>query len=557
MPFRCRFSLGLLALCALAAVPARADIGVALADPTTIGVSEWTHAGHSLVYLSGVCADTPVHARLCAPGEQGSIVTMYPDFHEDQPYSWNIVPLSLYLEGSLVPGERLLYASHNVKRALEQHGRATFLRPVCNHACTDQPHSYWHDLVGSTIDRDLFFFVVHSASSSDELAQDQAIVDRLNDAPNRNQYRTLTNNCSDFTRGLVNSVFPHSVHRDVLNDLAMMSPKAAVHSFTTWAVRHPGLDFYTLHFAQQPGDMPRTGVARSGTEDGFHMKKYLIPAALIGDHEVAGSFFVAYYCTGRFSLYKQYARHAVASTEAFAPEPTQASFKPQPGPLTSNLILASHPAARDLAPAHPTLPDTQTETANVLGNSAQWARYRQQFLAMASSPEAQAILSAFEPGSAGTSSVVTNTGEPGEPALAGSLRPGREAHPHRAAIRKVLFPTAFAQAAVSIDSQGLPWLAPGDAGPATSVPFRKVGLSSANILAPGSDPELAFTLMLGRVSYALLARDHFRETMPEFQQDWVLLQQCFAALPTHPGLNVAAATPATRATQSSPAGQAP
>ena len=33
---------------------AKADIGVVLADPTTVGVSVYTHAGHSLVYLSGV-----------------------------------------------------------------------------------------------------------------------------------------------------------------------------------------------------------------------------------------------------------------------------------------------------------------------------------------------------------------------------------------------------------------------------------------------------------------------------------------------------------------------
>jgi hypothetical protein len=40
-----------------------------------------------------------------------------------------------------------------------------------------------------------------------------------------------------------------------------------------------------------------------------------------------------------------------------------------------------------------------------------------------------------------------------------------------------------------------------------------------------SDPELAFQLMLGRVGYVLRAKNHMRETMEEFQQDWVLLEQ--------------------------------
>ena len=109
-------------------VAARADIGVVLADPTTVGVSVYTHAGHSLVYLSGVCAASPVRARLCETGEQGSIVTTYPDFREAQAYAWNLVPLSLYLQGSLIPNERLLYGSRRVKDALEAYAREGFFQ---------------------------------------------------------------------------------------------------------------------------------------------------------------------------------------------------------------------------------------------------------------------------------------------------------------------------------------------------------------------------------------------------------------------------------------------
>ena len=208
---------------------------MALADPTTIGASRFTHAGHSLVYLSGVCAETPVRARLCGPGEQGSIVTTYPDFRESQPYSWNMVPVSLYLQGSLAPEDRILYTSQLVKNALQDHARAGFLAPVCGPGlCPPLQHTYWRDVVGAT----------------------------------------------------------------------------AVRSFSHWAAKHPELGLYGMHFAQQPVSLPRGGLARSGTEAAIHTKKYLIPAALIGDHELAGSFFVAYFFTGRFGLYKNYARSA-------------------------------------------------------------------------------------------------------------------------------------------------------------------------------------------------------------------------------------------------------
>jgi len=52
----------------------------------------------------------------------------------------------------------------------------------------------------------------------------------------------------------------------------------------------------------------------------------------------------------------------------------------------------------------------------------------------------------------------------------------------------------------------------------------KVGLSRNNIFAPGSDPHLAFELLLARVDAVLKSPKHSRETMMEFKEDWALLQ---------------------------------
>ncbi len=51
-----------------------------------------------------------------------------------------------------------------------------------------------------------------------------------------------------------------------------------------------------------------------------------------------------------------------------------------------------------------------------------------------------------------------------------------------------------------------------------------MGIESDNLLAAGSDAGLALQLMIGRVEYALKAKNHMRETMPEFRADWALLQ---------------------------------
>jgi hypothetical protein len=51
-----------------------------------------------------------------------------------------------------------------------------------------------------------------------------------------------------------------------------------------------------------------------------------------------------------------------------------------------------------------------------------------------------------------------------------------------------------------------------------------VGLSVNNIFAPGSNPNLAFELLLARVDHVLKSPKHSRETILEFKDDWALLQ---------------------------------
>jgi hypothetical protein len=444
----------------LAALPlaARADLGVMVADPTNLGSARYTTAGHSLIYLSGVCAASPVRARLCEVGEQGSVVTMYPNFREDKPYSWNLVPLSVYLQGLPTPGDRLLYASKAVKEAMEAHAREGLFREVCaGGQCPTLPHSYWRDMVAATADRDIFLYAVHTSR-----AQDQMVVDWLNRDVNVNHYNALKHNCADFTRLLVDAIFPSSVHRDVLNDVGMMTPKAAAHSFTVWALKHPELGFYSLHFAQQPGDILRGGLARNGTETVIHMKKYLIPVVVLGDFELPTSIFAAYILTGRFGLYKESVRYSAPSVAGLEQDERTAK-KEGDEERRASLELAAKRA--------------QT---GVTGSPQEWADYRERFAAIESSEEAQSL---------------TTDG-------------------------KRLFPKEYDSRSVSVDGEGRPWLTFDDEGLG-----RRVGLTSENVMASESDAGAAFQLMLGRVGYALRAKGRMCETMEEFREDWLLLEQ--------------------------------
>src|ERR1700756_3976436 len=54
----------------------------------------FTATGHAAVYLSGVCADTPLVLRPCAPGETGVVISRYDG---GGGYDWVAIPLIPYL----------------------------------------------------------------------------------------------------------------------------------------------------------------------------------------------------------------------------------------------------------------------------------------------------------------------------------------------------------------------------------------------------------------------------------------------------------------------------
>ena len=82
-----------------------------------------TGTGHTAVYFSNICADSPVKLRLCRPGEFGSVMSTYINIGEDHPYEWNVVPLSIYLYGVEDPQNRPIFGSAQVKHLLEERYR--------------------------------------------------------------------------------------------------------------------------------------------------------------------------------------------------------------------------------------------------------------------------------------------------------------------------------------------------------------------------------------------------------------------------------------------------
>jgi hypothetical protein len=275
---------------------ARADVGIVLDESLDTSVERITGSGHSAVYLSRLCPESPVKLRLCRPDEPGSVISTYASLGEDQPYGWNVVPLSIYLYGVEDPADRALFGSRQIKRVLEDRYRAKYLTAYCTtRSCQVSNSAEWRDMVGANFARGIYIFV---AETTEE--QDRKFIEEFNSLPNVNHFNGVRRNCADFTRHAINTYFSHAASRDYLNDFGMTSPKAIARSFTHYALRHPEIHFRILHFAQVPGTIKRSSEVRDGTEQLYHSKKLLVPMILFAEHTlpVMASFYVL---TGRFN----------------------------------------------------------------------------------------------------------------------------------------------------------------------------------------------------------------------------------------------------------------
>src|SRR5580704_19419624 len=226
--------LVLLFVC-LGVSPAYGDVGVLLNESLDTSFARISGSGHSAVYFSRICAESPVKLRLCRPDEQGSVMSNYTTLGEDQPFEWNIVPLSIYLYGVEDPQNRPLFGSQKIKHALEERYRTNFLSGYCDSAtCRTSSKAEWREMVGATLERSLYIFVVETS-----LEQDRALIAEFNSLPNQNHFNGITKNCATFTRHIINTYYPHSTRADYLNDFGLITPKAIARSFTRYGEKHP------------------------------------------------------------------------------------------------------------------------------------------------------------------------------------------------------------------------------------------------------------------------------------------------------------------------------
>src|SRR5579864_409359 len=278
MMFRNRVRITLI-LCTLAMAMSgcaqRADASVTLLLEEPYGkLGFFTATGHAAVYLSGVCAESPTVLRPCKGGEDGIVLSRYDGVGK---YDWVAIPLIPYLyaveDSDAIP----LFADVKMVAVLRDRYRRTRLEQIAPDAKGGEaPGGNWYELVGSSYDRTIYGFELETTTQ-----QDEAFIQKYNALQNRSHFRTVSSNCADFAKNVVNFYYPKAVHRSLVADVGITTPKQLAKMMVKFSAHHPELQFSRLVIPQVPGSMARSSAVHGVVESFFKSKKYIVPSAVV------------------------------------------------------------------------------------------------------------------------------------------------------------------------------------------------------------------------------------------------------------------------------------
>jgi hypothetical protein len=286
---KCRAICLLVGMVAVCASLASASATLFLEEPYgTLGF--FTATGHAAVYLSGVCAESPVILRQCHPGETGVVLSRYDGVNG---YDWVAIPLIPYLYAVDRPEEIPLFADAKMVAQLRDRYRRQYLEyivPDDKNGAT--PPGNWYELIGSAYDRTLYGLEIDTTPQ-----QDLALIAKLNADPNESHFHTASHNCADFAKDIINFYYPHTLHRSVVADIGITTPKQDAKLLLKFHQKHPEIRFARTMIEQVPGSMPRSFAVHGVVESFLKSKKYIVPSA-IASPIFAGCVVAVYVGTG-------------------------------------------------------------------------------------------------------------------------------------------------------------------------------------------------------------------------------------------------------------------
>lgn len=289
-PIRKASTLLISLLCLMFPCIAKGSVGLLMEEPFG-AFGYFNPTGHAAIYLSNVCAASPVKLRRCEAAEPGVVISRY---HRVDGFDWLAIPLIPYLYAvdslkdipvSITPEEEERLRDNYRRAHLEQ------LAPDTEDGQT--PDGEWIQLVGASYDRRIFVYEVDASEDRDE-----AFIAAFNDRRNVSHFNLFFNNCADLSRNILDFYYPHSIHRNMIADTGLTTPKQVARSLTKYAHKHERLDMRIYILPQVQGSIPRSRPI-DGVIESFLKKTYVVPLAIV-QPEVAGGLAMAYLVKGRY-----------------------------------------------------------------------------------------------------------------------------------------------------------------------------------------------------------------------------------------------------------------
>jgi hypothetical protein len=265
------FSLGLWMSCACGAGASSATL--LLEEP--YGKLGWfTATGHAAVYLSGVCAETPLELRPCREGEWGAVISRYNGVGG---HDWMAIPLIPYLYAVERPDDIPLFADPKMVNFLRDQYRRKYLEVLAPDLAGDEtPGGNWYQLVGSAYDRTSYAFQVATSPQ-----RDREFIRAYNASQNRPRFRTVSSNCADFAKDVINFYYPKALHRSVVADLGITTPKQMAMTLAHYGEKHSEAELTRYVIPQVPGSPGRSTAVHGVVESFFRSKKYMVPSVVV------------------------------------------------------------------------------------------------------------------------------------------------------------------------------------------------------------------------------------------------------------------------------------
>jgi hypothetical protein len=245
--------------------------------------------GHTAIYFERICSETPVKLRRCEPGEMGVVVSRYQGMAG---YDWVAIPLLPYLYSvdnpALVP-ERA--SRQTVARLRDNYHEKNLLSLGDHLRGGNMLHGGWKELVGVAYERRIYAFRFETTE-----AQDDAFIERMNDAENRSHFELWFNNCADFARVTLNYYFPGTFKRSAFPDAGVTTPKQIAYKLVRYGDQHPDVGVTVFEIPQIPGNRRPSG-ANKDIAEALITTGYAIPIVLLNPY-LAGALVVDYVVRG-------------------------------------------------------------------------------------------------------------------------------------------------------------------------------------------------------------------------------------------------------------------